>query len=99
VIANLFAQIAARMRIFGTPPVKVINASTKTKQKTLFLLCFLFFSSAYYTLVEIDNRGKLDKVQSLSRKMEEQLNRSKLHEGIFDLLADLRDAPDLSSNK
>lgn len=54
-------------------------------------------SEAYYRLVEVDNTGKLSKLQLLERKMEEQMNKSKLHDGIFELLAQLRDVP-LSHN-
>lgn len=54
-------------------------------------------SESYYRLVEVDNTGKLSKLQLLEKKMEEQMNKSKYHEGIFDLLYKLRDEP-LSHN-
>jgi transcription initiation factor IIE alpha subunit len=50
-------------------------------------------SEAYYRLVEVDNTGKLSALQLLERKLEEQMNKSKLHDGIFDLLGQLRDVP------
>jgi transcription initiation factor IIE alpha subunit len=48
-------------------------------------------SEAYYRLVEVDNTGKLNKLQVLEKKLEEQMNKSNLHDGIFDMLAQLRD--------
>lgn len=54
-------------------------------------------SEAYYRLVEVDNTGKLSNLQLLEKKLEEQMNKSKLHDGIFDLLSQLRDTP-LSHN-
>ena len=47
-------------------------------------------SEPYYRLVEIDNRNKLHDVQNLGKKMDEQLNESDEHHGIFDLLRDLK---------
>jgi transcription initiation factor IIE alpha subunit len=46
-----------------------------------------------FKLREMDNTNKLSGLQLLERKLEEQMNRSKLHEGIFDLLHQLRDVP------
>ncbi len=56
-------------------------------------------SEAYYTLVEVDNRGKLNKVQLLEKKLQEQLNRSRDHEGIFNILAKLGKLTPLAHNK
>jgi transcription initiation factor IIE alpha subunit len=50
-------------------------------------------SEPYYRLIEVDNSGKLSTLQLLERKLEEQMNKSKLHDGIFDLLGQLRDVP------
>ena len=47
-------------------------------------------SEPYYRLVEIDNRNKLNDVQNLGKKMDEQLNETDEHHGIFDLLRDLK---------
>jgi hypothetical protein len=47
--------------------------------------------AAFYRLVEVDTRGKADNVHSLHRKLEEQLSRSTYHDGLFDLLYELRD--------
>lgn len=47
-------------------------------------------SEAYYRLVEIDNKNKLTDVQNLEKKMDDQLNESDEHGGIFDLLRDLK---------
>ena len=47
-------------------------------------------SEPYYRLIEIDNRNKLNDVQNLGKKMDEQLNESDEHHGIFDLLRDLK---------
>jgi len=47
-------------------------------------------SQPYYRLMEIDNRNKLNDVQDLEKKMDDQLNESNEHVGIFDLLRDLQ---------
>jgi hypothetical protein len=47
-------------------------------------------SQPYYRLMEIDNRNKLNDVQNLEKKMDDQLNESNEHVGIFDLLRDLQ---------
>ena len=54
-------------------------------------------SDPRYRLVAVDNTKKLTNLQLLEKKMEEQMNKSKWHEGIFDLLGQLRDLP-LSRN-
>eukprot|EP01034_Spumella_vulgaris_P039696 gene39696-49052_t len=46
-------------------------------------------SEPYYTLIEVDNRGKLNKVQLLEKKIEEQFSKNREHQGIFQLLAQL----------
>lgn len=50
-------------------------------------------SEAYYRLETIDNREKIDAVQLIRSKVDDQLKRSKYHEGILDLLKQLRDVP------
>lgn len=50
-------------------------------------------SQNYFRLVEIDNRGKASDAERLQKKFDEQLYSSELHEGIYDLLHDLRDRP------
>ena len=55
-------------------------------------------SEPFYRLKEIDNSGRLSSLQLLEKKLDEQMNRSKLHEGVFDLLYKLRDV-DLPHNK
>ena len=47
-------------------------------------------SEPYYRLVEINNKNKLNDVQNLEKKMDDQLNESDEHGGIFDLLRDLK---------
>ncbi|KAJ1439179.1 hypothetical protein B484DRAFT_391933 [Ochromonadaceae sp. CCMP2298] len=46
-----------------------------------------------FKLREMDNTNKLSGLQLLEKKLEEQMNRSKMHDGIFDLLRQLRDVP------
>lgn len=48
-------------------------------------------SAAHYRLIEVDNRRKLNSFQSLASKMDTQLTSCEHHEGIFDLLFNLKD--------
>ena len=50
-------------------------------------------SEEFFRLLEIDNRDKVTDVQLLERKFIDQLNESEYHDGIFDLLHELRDRP------
>jgi len=50
-------------------------------------------SQEYFRLIEIDNRAKVTDVQLLERKFVDQLNESEHHDGIFDLLHELKDRP------
>lgn len=47
-------------------------------------------SEAYYRLVEIDNRGKLSRLELMGNKLKEQLSQNKHHTGIYDLLSKLK---------
>ncbi len=58
-----------------------------------------YCSEAYYTLVEVSNQGKLDTVQHLDQKMQQQLHRSRDREGIFTLLSKLGKFAPLPHNK
>jgi hypothetical protein len=52
----------------------------------------LIESEKYYQLVEYDRTVKVNEVQSLDSKFKSQLGRSvNLHEGIYELLAQLKD--------
>lgn len=55
-------------------------------------------SQPSFRLREVDNRGKLSDVQKLERKVKEQLSRSPDHDGILEMLEDLKNVP-LSRNK
>lgn len=50
-------------------------------------------SEKAFALVPIDFQSKLKLNESLERKMNEQMNESELHDGIYSLLAQLRDIP------
>eukprot|EP01041_Mallomonas_annulata_P010743 gene10743-22442_t len=50
-------------------------------------------SQPSFTLIEVDNRNKLKEVQTMQRKMKEQLYSSDLHDGIYNLLSELKDVP------
>jgi transcription initiation factor IIE alpha subunit len=50
-------------------------------------------SEKEWTLVEIDVQGKLKKMLSLEKKLHEQMKQSELHDGIYNLLAQLKDVP------
>jgi hypothetical protein len=54
-------------------------------------------SDPRYRLIAVDNTKKLTSLQLLEKKMEEQMNKSKWHDGIFDIIGQLRDVP-LSRN-
>jgi len=47
-------------------------------------------SEAFYRLVEIDNRGKLSRLELMGNKLKEQLSQNKHHTGIYDLLSKLK---------
>jgi hypothetical protein len=55
-------------------------------------------SEVKFRLVEVNNIGKLNKVQILDKKMQEQLSENELHEGIYELLHQLKNVQ-LSKNK
>jgi transcription initiation factor IIE alpha subunit len=55
-------------------------------------------SQPSFRLRDVDNRGKLSDVQKLERKMKEQLSRSTDHDGILEMLEELKNVP-LSRNK
>jgi transcription initiation factor IIE alpha subunit len=48
-------------------------------------------SEKYYQLVEYDRTAKMNEVQALGAKYKRQFGRSEGHEGIYELLAQLRD--------
>ena len=54
-------------------------------------------SETFYRLIEIDNTKKLTTLQLLEKKLEEQMNKSKLHDSIYEILSQLREIP-LSHN-
>lgn len=47
-------------------------------------------SETFYRLVEIDNRGKLSRLELMGNKLKEQLSQNKHHTGIYDLLSKLK---------
>jgi transcription initiation factor IIE alpha subunit len=47
-------------------------------------------SQPYFTLIELDTSKQLNVIQKLEKKMTSQWTQSEYHEGIFDLLAELR---------
>ena len=47
-------------------------------------------SEPYFTLVDMDTKGKLKEMLSLETKIKRQLNSSDLHDGIFDILTLLK---------
>lgn len=55
-------------------------------------------SQDYFRLVEINRSGKLSEVQLLYKKMKEQLSQSTDHDGILELLNELKDKP-ITRNK
>jgi transcription initiation factor IIE alpha subunit len=55
-------------------------------------------SQPSFRLREVDNRGKLSDVQKLEKKIREQISRSVDHDGILEMLEDLKDCP-LPRNK
>jgi len=50
-------------------------------------------SQPRFTLVEVDNRSRLKEIQAMKRKLKEQFYGSDLHDGIYNLLAELKDVP------
>lgn len=48
-------------------------------------------SEKYYQLVEYDRTGKMNEVQALGAKFKSQFGRTEGHEGIYELLAQLKD--------
>jgi hypothetical protein len=50
-------------------------------------------SQKSFTLIEVDNRNRLKEVQTMKRKLRDQLYASDEHDGIYNLLAELKDIP------
>jgi transcription initiation factor IIE alpha subunit len=55
-------------------------------------------SEPYFKLKEYDNRAELSELDSIVTKIKDQLHETPLHDGIFDLLDQLKETP-LSRNK